>query len=156
MLILQFQDGYIISSFLDSNISASLLSLNVNYRFISAVIVNYCLQSSLASVLQRLLRVRGMLGALLTEHLSLSMVTPCLVSLLPLPAPLLLVSAWVSALPPAAALGISLGQQLHSMIQALSVMYNTKREFINNFGLNTFIESEWVRLRVPSVLRYFW
>ena len=24
------------------------------------------------------------------------------------------------------------------------------------FGLNTFIESEWVRLRVPSVLRYFW
>ena len=42
------------------------------------------------------------------------------------------------------------------MLRAVTVMVNNKRENINNFGLNTFIESEWVRLRVPSVLRYFW
>ncbi len=38
------------------------------------------------------------------------------------------------------------------MIQTVSA----KRQFIANFGLNTFIETEWVRLRVPSLLRTFW
>jgi len=83
------------------------------------------------------------------------MVTPVLLAPW-LPAPLLLLSAFLASVPPAAALGISLGQQLHPMVRAVSQMINTKRENINNFGLNTFIESEWVRLRVPTVLRYFW
>ena len=65
-------------------------------------------------------------------------------------------SAFLASIPPAAVLGLSLGQQLHPMLRAVTVMVNNKRENINNFGLNTFIESEWVRLRVPSVLRYFW
>ena len=34
--------------------------------------------------------------------------------------------------------------------------FTAKRQFIANFGLNTFIETEWVRLRVPSLLRTFW
>ena len=32
----------------------------------------------------------------------------------------------------------------------------TKRQFIANFGFNTFLEAEWVRLRIPSLLRTFW
>ena len=39
-----------------------------------------------------------------------------------------------------------------SVIQTVSV----KRQFVANFGLNTFLETEWVRLRVPSLLRTFW
>jgi hypothetical protein len=39
-----------------------------------------------------------------------------------------------------------------SVIQTVSL----KRQFISNFGLNAFVESEWVRLRVPSLLRTFW
>ena len=31
-----------------------------------------------------------------------------------------------------------------------------KRQFIVNFGFNTFLEAEWVRLRIPSLLRTFW
>ena len=31
-----------------------------------------------------------------------------------------------------------------------------KRQFIANFGLNTFLEAEWARLRIPSLLRTFW
>ena len=31
-----------------------------------------------------------------------------------------------------------------------------KRQFILNFGFNTFLEAEWVRLRIPSLLRTFW
>ena len=32
----------------------------------------------------------------------------------------------------------------------------TKRQYIANFGLNTFLETEWTRIRVPSLLRTFW
>lgn len=32
----------------------------------------------------------------------------------------------------------------------------TKRQFVLNFGFNTFLEAEWVRLRIPSLLRTFW
>ena len=32
----------------------------------------------------------------------------------------------------------------------------SKRQFITNFGFNTFLEAEWVRLRIPSLLRTFW
>merc|ERR1711994_210142 len=35
-------------------------------------------------------------------------------------------------------------------------LYIEKRNFVNNFGLNTFLEAEWARLRVPAVLRTFW
>ena len=140
------------ASYLDSNISATLLSLSVNYRFFTSVVVNYLLQCSLAGILQRLLRPEG---SPLTDSLSIVMVTPCLLTPW-LPAPLLLLAAFMASVPPAAALGITLGQQLQPMVRAVTLMVRTKRENINNFGLNTFIESEWVRLRVPSVLRYFW
>ena len=30
------------------------------------------------------------------------------------------------------------------------------RTFIANFGLNTFLETEWARLSVPTLLRVFW
>ena len=38
------------------------------------------------------------------------------------------------------------------MIQSMKA----KRQFIINFGINTFVEAEWVRLRIPSLLRTFW
>ena len=40
----------------------------------------------------------------------------------------------------------------------VSTMQNvrTKRQYIANFGLNTFLETEWTRIRVPSLLRTFW
>ena len=40
-----FQDGNtIIAALLDSNISASLLSLSVDYRFFTSIAINYFLQ----------------------------------------------------------------------------------------------------------------
>jgi len=156
LMIDSCQDGNIFSSYLDSNWSASLLSLGVNYRFISSVIINYILQTSLANIMQKLVKLSGTFTVSLREYLTAVMVSPCLFSLLSLPSSLLFVSAFVSNILPAILLGISLGQQLNKVVFNLKVMYRTKRDFITNFGLNTFIESEWVRLRVPSVLRYFW
>jgi len=156
LMIDSCQEGNILSSYFDSNWSASLLSLNVNYRYISAVIINYILQTSLANIMQKLVKLSGTFTLSLREYLTVVMVSPCIFSLLSLPSSLLFVSAFVSNILPAILLGISLGQQLNKVIFNLKVMYRTKRDFITNFGLNTFIESEWVRLRVPSVLRYFW
>ena len=149
--------GHILPSHLDPSWAAATLSLSINYRFISAVVLNYVLQTSLAGGLQRLAVVRG--GGLVTwvaEYLPLVAVLPCLLALVPLPASLLLLAALLANLPAALLLGVSLGQQLPQVAAALRHMYATKRDFINNFGLNTFIENEWVRLRVPSVLRCFW
>ena len=149
--------GHILPSHLDPSWAAATLSLSINYRFISAVVINYVLQTSLAGGLQRLAVVRG--GGLVTwvaEYLPLVAVLPCLLALVPLPASLLLLAALLANLPAALMLGVSFGQQLPQVAAALRHMYATKRDFINNFGLNTFIENEWVRLRVPSVLRCFW
>lgn len=148
-----FQDeNTIFASLLDSNISASLLSLSVNYRFITSIVINYFLQSSLAGILQRLLRSPG---SRLLDSLSLLMVTPCLLAPC-VPAPLSSLAALLAIVPPIIAGSVYLCDHIHPMVRAVSLMIRTKRENINNFGLNTFIESEWVRLRVPSVLRYFW
>ena len=46
--------------------------------------------------------------------------------------------------------------QAAPLLQAIVSLYIEKRNFVNNFGLNTFLEAEWARLRVPAVLRTFW
>ena len=112
------------------------------------------------------------------------MVLPCLLALLALPSPALALAAFLASLLPAALLGTSLGQQvgfffssllasisvvslpLHHLsivnmqaaplLQSIVSLYIEKRNFVNNFGLNTFLEAEWARLRVPAVLRTFW
>ena len=102
------------------------------------------------------------------------MVLPCLLALLALPTPALALAAFLASLLPAALLGTSLGQQVGRLLdgfwrqskiflmqaapllQAIVSLYIEKRNFVNNFGLNTFLEAEWARLRVPAVLRTFW
>ena len=150
-----FQDeNTLFTSLLDSNISASLLSLSVNYRFITSIVINYFLQSSLAGILQRLLRSPG---SRLLDYLPHLMVIPCLLAPW-VPGSLSFLVALLAAVPPFIAGSIYYIDRLidGAPIRAVYLMIRTKRENINNFGLNTFIESEWVRLRVPSVLRYFW
>ena len=134
----------------------SLLSLSINYNFISSILVNYVLQCSLASILERFVKVSGSFSQSVKDYLVFNMITPCLIALVSLPSSVVLATAFISNILPAMLLGISLGQNMNKIIHSLTVMYRIKRETINNFGINTFIEAEWSRLRVPSVLRYFW
>jgi len=157
------------SSLLLEHNQVNLLSLSINYKLIyafSAVILNYILQTFLANIIQKLLKLSGHFSFCLQEYVLGVMVSPCIFtgfSLLSsiftvssLPPSVLLLSAFISNVLPAVLMGISLGQQMHKVVHNVRVMYRVKRDFINNFGLNTFIESEWVRIKVPSVLRYFW
>lgn len=133
-----------------------LLSLSLHSPFSWAVGLNYLFQSGLALLLKRMLRLSGGLAHTCTAYLSHVMVVPCLLALLTLPTSLLSLSAFFSSLFPAALLGLSFGQQGNTLLQALANFYVEKKNVINNFGLNAFLESEWSRLRVPAVLRMFW
>jgi len=132
------------------------LSLNLDSQFSRAVAINYLLQSSLALTLKRLLKVSGHLTHSTREYLSAVMVLPCVLAMLSVPSSWLAFSAFAANILPAALLGTSLGQQAGTVYSSLVTMYVNKRDFVNNFGLNTFLETEWGRLRVPTVLRTFW
>jgi len=134
-----------------------ILSLSIlDSPFSRAVGLNYLLQTGLALLLKRLLRLSGSLSHSAREYLGGVMVLPCLLALLALPSPALALAAFLASLLPAALLGTSLGQQAAPLLQSIVSLYIEKRNFVNNFGLNTFLEAEWARLRVPAVLRTFW
>jgi len=145
----------LLASYLDSELPLVSLSL-LDSPFSRAVGLNYLLQTGLALALRRLVVVSGRVSYTAREYLTLVMLLPCLLALLQLPAPALALSSFLASLLPAALLGTSLGQQAGPLLQALVSLYVEKRNFINNFGLNTFLEAEWGRLRVPAVLRTFW
>jgi len=132
------------------------LSLNLDSQFSRAVAINYLLQSSLALTLKRLLKVSGQLTHSTREYLTAVMILPCVLAMLSVPSSWLAFSAFAANILPAALLGTSLGQQAGTVYSSLVTMYINKRDFVNNFGLNTFLETEWGRLRVPTVLRTFW
>ena len=77
-----------------------------------AVGLNYLLQTGLALLLKRLLRLSGNLSHSAREYLGGVMVLPCLLALLALPTPALALAAFLASLLPAALLGTSLGQQV--------------------------------------------
>ena len=80
--------------------------------FSRAVGLNYLLQTGLALLLKRLLRLSGHLSHSAREYLGGVMVLPCLLALLALPTPALALAAFLASLLPAALLGTSLGQQV--------------------------------------------
>ena len=81
-----------------------------------AVGLNYLLQTGLALLLKRLLRLSGHLSHSAREYLGGVMVLPCLLALLALPTPALALAAFLASLLPAALLGTSLGQQVGSFL----------------------------------------
>ena len=105
-------------SILDSPFSRCVLLNNTSFLFSllfffsRAVGLNYLLQTGLALLLKRLLRLSGHLSHSAREYLGGVMVLPCLLALLVLPTPALALAAFLASLLPAALLGTSLGQQV--------------------------------------------
>jgi len=128
---------------------------HIDSQLSRSVAVNYLVQSSLALLLKRIMEVSGRMSETL-KYLTAVMILPCVLALLSVPPPYLALSAFVANILPAALLGTSLGQQSGKVWAELVRLYTLQRDFINNFGLNTYLEAEWIRLRVPTVLRSFW
>ena len=104
------------------------LLLSSFYCFLSrAVGLNYLLQTGLALLLKRLLRLSGHLSHSAREYLGGVMVLPCLLALLALPTPALALAAFLASLLPAALLGTSLGQQVGNfldMVESYKVVFH--------------------------------
>ena len=141
---------------LEKHLHPTLATLLGQDTHLSALLCNYALQASLAVLLTQLLAWPRLLPRPLQNHLPGLMLLPCLLPLLPLPAPVLSVAPLLAAIFPACLLGCSLGQQAGAVMAHLTQLVAARRDFVNNFGLNAALETEWGRVGVPGVLRLFW
>ena len=90
------------------------------------------------------------------KAVAVSMLSPNLFAMCSVPRDVLDMTIALSLVLPAGltacALWVVAGRGVVSTMQNV----RTKRQYIANFGLNTFLETEWTRIRVPSLLRTFW
>lgn len=72
------------------------------------------------------------------------------------PSGILSTAPLVAALLPLALLKYTVASNLLKCTQVVLEGYQYARRIMRDFGLHSLLESEWVRLNVPSVLRTFW
>ncbi|KAF6216334.1 hypothetical protein GE061_000675 [Apolygus lucorum] len=82
--------------------------------------------------------------------------TPSLLCLLPLPHQFLHHVPVFAAVLPLAMVKFVLWTSAFSIMDTISSTYSHYRMLIRDYGLTAVMESEWIRLNVPCVLRTFW
>ncbi|XP_050696269.1 protein TRC8 homolog [Eriocheir sinensis] len=137
----------------------SLLSLNTTAIWgsgttVSALGANYLCQGGLGYLFTVL--HAGPAHPLLHRLLVLSFLSPSLSVLLPLPEAVLSAVPLFAALLPLAVVKYVVASNLLRGSQVVMGGYQYARNVMREFGLHSLLESEWVRLNVPNVLRTFW
>ena len=66
------------------------------------------------------------------------------------------VSVVLCAIPQAIIVFVTLSQSFGQLVRSFVTGVKAKLRSIRDIGLNTFLELEWSRLQVPSLLRTFW
>lgn len=142
-----------------TSILEDLLSLNLGrlldpsgYGFI--VIQNYALQCLLAFIFNYV--HLGPRYPLVQKLLPVSFMAPSILAILPFPTSILHHAPVFAALLPLALVKFVLWCSALTMVQTVSGGYQHARNLLRNFGLSTLVETEWMRLNVPTVLRTFW
>lgn len=133
--------------------SSMAASLSLDAR---AIVANYLVQTTLGLVLASVLKLHFDNRDLLAKVVTLSMLSPNVFAVLRVPPPVLDMTVFLSLVVPIMLTAVALGSVAGHAFQAVIHMYRRKRQLIHNFGLNVFLETEWNRLRVPSLLRTFW
>jgi len=123
-----------------------------------AVLANYLVQTSLglflAHVLKRHFAAEG--RDLLTKLVTFSVLSPNVPAALGLPTEAVHASAVCSLALPAVLVAWAGANAVRAAFRHALGSYRRRRQILVNFGLNVFLEAEWVRLRVPVLLRTFW
>ncbi|XP_027232283.2 protein TRC8 homolog [Penaeus vannamei] len=137
----------------------SALSLNTTALWdsggtLSALTVNYVLQSSLGYLFTAL--CSGPQHPFLHKLIIVSFLLPTLSMLLSLPSQVLSTVPVAAALLPLAVVKYTVATNLLKCFQVVVEGYQYARRVMRDFGLHSLLESEWVRLNVPNVLRTFW
>lgn len=118
------------------------------------ILQNYILQGVLAFIFCNI--HMGPRYPLIQKLLPLSFMMPSLLSILPVSPSILNHAPVFSALLPLAMVKFVLWTSVFSVIQTLYSGYIHARNMVTNFGMSALVETEWIRLNVPSVLRTFW
>lgn len=118
------------------------------------VIQNFAIQFVLAVIFKNV--HLGPRHPTIQKFLPLSFMAPSFLAMLPVPPNLLHHSPVFSALLPLLLVKYVLWSSAYSVIQVIYAGYQHGRLFISNYGLSALVETEWMRLNVPCVLRVFW
>lgn len=119
-----------------------LVIQNYAIQFMLAVIFKYVHLAPRHSTIQKLLPI--------------SFMAPSFLAMLPVPPNLLHHSPVFSALLPLLLVKYVLWSSAYNVIQVVYAGYQHGRLFVSNYGLSALVETEWMRLNVPCVLRVFW
>ncbi|XP_026745876.1 protein TRC8 homolog isoform X2 [Trichoplusia ni] len=143
--------------------SASILEdmLNLNLKNLLdlegpgiLVIQNFAIQFMLAVIFKYV--HLGPRQATIQKLLPISFMAPSFLAMLPVPPNLLHHSPVFSALLPLVLVKYVLWSSAYNVIQVVYAGYQHGRLFVSNYGLSALVETEWMRLNVPCVLRVFW
>lgn len=137
----------------------SLLSLNTTAiqgsgTTITTLAANYLCQGGLGYLFTVL--HSGPTHPLLHRLLILSFLSPSFTLLLPLPEAVLSAIPLFAALLPLATVKYGVASRAAGGCRVVAGGYQYARTVMREFGLHSLLESEWVRLNVPNVLRTFW
>lgn len=118
------------------------------------VIQNYAIQFLLAVIFKYV--HLGPRHSTIQKLLPFSFMAPSFLAMLPVPPNLLHHSPVFSALLPLLLVKYVLWSSAYNVIQVVYAGYQHGRLFVSNYGLSALVETEWMRLNVPCVLRVFW
>ncbi|KAJ8709579.1 hypothetical protein PYW08_009583 [Mythimna loreyi] len=118
------------------------------------VIQNYAIQFLLAVIFKYV--HLGPRHSTIQKLLPISFMAPSFLAMLPVPPNLLHHSPVFSTLLPLLLVKYVLWSSAYNVIQVVYAGYQHGRLFVSNYGLSALVETEWMRLNVPCVLRVFW
>ncbi|XP_053626273.1 protein TRC8 homolog [Cherax quadricarinatus] len=137
----------------------SILSLNATELWdsggtLSILTLNYIFQGSLGYLFTLL--YSGPQYPLLHRFMILSFLLPNISLFFALPSGILSAVPLFAALLPLAVVKYTVASNVLKCTQVIIEGYQYSRRIMRDFGLHSLLESEWVRLNVPNVLRTFW
>ncbi|XP_056635301.1 protein TRC8 homolog [Diorhabda carinulata] len=137
----------------------NVLSLNLEQLlqhkvYLFNVVQNYFFQFLLAIIFTNI--HLGPRNPWLQKILPVAFLIPSVLVVLPTPPFLLNHIPFIAALIPLALVKFVLCTSIIQIIQSIYTGYLQAKIFVANFGMSALVESEWLRLNVPEVLRTFW
>ncbi|XP_004922106.1 protein TRC8 homolog [Bombyx mori] len=142
-----------------SSILEDILNLNLKNLFDLdgpgvLVVQNFAIQFALSIVFRNV--HLGPRVPLIQKLLPVSFMAPSFLAMLPMPPNLLHHSPVFSSLLPLLLVKFVLWSSTYTIIHVIYAGYQHGRLFVSNYGLSALVETEWMRLNVPCVLRVFW
>ena len=144
-----------------SSTEADILSEDGSYLLSLAnriIVSNYCAQAGIGYLLSLLLRdqMNNNVYWLISDMLPFTILIPSILILVGLDADVLRLATIMAILPSTLITATTVWLGVRRVLRSIKQSFKGKYQILQHFGLSTFLETEWIRLNVPSLLRTFW